>query len=283
MSNSQIRELRVTVDLGVRIFGLDSAGKPFSNAARVVEISGEGAKLRDVPCVLKVDDVIGVQFGSEKSRFRVVWVGQPSTPEQGHIGIHCLERGKCLWSGAVPQDSQQPWSDRLPETPSTNLSPANTATKISMAASSAAERRRYPRWPCCGTVQMSTAGGNPNILKLLDISLGGFYAETMSTLPVGTTAELQITAQGFSIQGEGKVRTLHPSVGNGVAFTKMDEQNWCQLNELIACLGNPGATPPGEQSVVDNAMEALLQLLEARGVLTRAEFLQQLRQVTSRS
>src|SRR5581483_10784869 len=127
------------------------------------------------------------------------------------------------------------------------------------------ERRRYPRYPCPGTVLMSKPGGNPNTLKLLDLSLGGFYAETMSPFPVGTTAGLEISAKDFRVRGEGMVRTSHPAVGNGVAFTKMDEQNWRQLSDLVASLS--GSVPPTEAGPfkVDPAMEPLVQFLEARG------------------
>jgi hypothetical protein len=278
-TTENVRELRVAVDLAIRVFGMDSTGKPFSNPARVVEISGEGAKLKDLHCVLKVDDVVGVQFGTEKSRFRVVWVGDPNTPEQGNVGIHCVERGKCLWSAAVPQSAEEP--------PLGGQVKTATATASQLASPSASSspinRRRYTRYPCTGTVQMSRPGGNPDTLKLLDLSLGGFYAETMSPFAVGTTAALEIAAQGFTVRGEGIVRTSHPSVGNGVAFTKMDEQHWRQLTELVTSLSGSGNTPHGAlSSEIPAAVETLLQLLEARGVFTRAEFLQQLRQVTSR-
>ena len=275
-SSENVRELRVAVNLAVRVFGIDSGGKPFSNPARVVEISGLGAKLKDVQCHLKVGDVIGVQFEAEKSRFRVVWIGEPNTPEQDHIGIHTLEQGKCLWNAAITESLQQPSAGSSAATPLAAKQSADSSRP-------SAERRRYPRHPCRGTVLMSRPGGNPNTLNLLDLSLGGFYAETMSPLPVGTTAVLQITAQGCMVRGEGVVRTSHPSVGNGVAFTKMDEQNWRQLSRLIAQLADSsGAAEGAESDTIDAPLEALLQVLEARGVVTRAEFLQQLAQVKNR-
>jgi hypothetical protein len=85
------------------------------------------------------------------------------------------------------------------------------------------------------------------------------------------------------IRGEGMVRTSHPAVGNGVAFTKMDEQNWKQLSRLIAQLGDSsGAAQSAESDSLDAPLEALLRVLESRGVVTRAEFLHQLEQVKSR-
>lgn len=238
----------------------------------------KGRSSKDVQRLLKVDDVIGLQFGTEKSRFRVVWVGERNTTEQGYVGIHCMERGKCLWSGAVPQQTSGAANGRteleLQPEPATH----RTAAVNSNGAKAGSERRRYPRYPCSGTVLMSRPGGNPNTLKLLDISLGGFYAETMSAFVVGTTATLEITAQGLSVRGEGMVRTSHPAVGNGVAFTKMDEQNWRQLSELVASLSGPVPKTDEVQPEINVAIEALVQLLEARGVLTRADFLQQLQQ-----
>jgi len=275
---SSVRELRVAVDLAVRVFGMDSTGKPFSDPARVVEISGEGAKLKDILRLLRIDDVIGLQFGTEKSRFREVWIGERNTAEQGCVEIHCMARDKCLWSGAVPQQSAVAATGRADLELQPEAATQRPAAVNSKGAKAGAERRRYPRYPCYGTVLMSRPGGNPNTLKLLDMSLGGFYAETMSPFVVGTTATLEISAQSFSVRGEGMVRTSHPSVGNGVAFTKMDEQNWRQLSELVASLSGPVSKADEVQPQIDAAIDALVQLLETRGVLTPAEFLQQLQQ-----
>ncbi|MBV9609358.1 MAG: PilZ domain-containing protein, partial [Acidobacteria bacterium] len=157
------------------------------------------------------------------------------------------------------------------------------ATGSIAAPKPAVERRRYPRYSCRGDVEMIRPGNEPNHVTLLDLSLGGFYVETMSPFSVGTTAAVVITVDKFVIRGEGVVRTSHPAVGNGVAFTKMDEHNWQQLSKLVASLANPGGTEGSTCSEeLPVLVEALVQVLETRGILTRAEFLDRLQRITSR-
>ncbi len=83
------------------MWGMDSTGKPFSQTARTVDISGQGARLAGITGPKQLGDVIGVQHGDQKARFQVVWVGANGTAEQGQIGIACLDAGRCIWAEAL--------------------------------------------------------------------------------------------------------------------------------------------------------------------------------------
>jgi len=277
-----LRELRVPMQLEVRVWGMDVGGKPFFQSARTVEVSAKGARLAGITCLKQPGEVIGVQHGSHKARFRVVWVGEQDTPEQGQIGIACLDPDKCIWAEALQGTATRNEFGQGPEIHSPELAPPALAP-AEAGGDSHGERRRYPRYQCSGGVQLSKENtGLPVWVRLADIGLGGCYVETMSPLPLQTNVELVIHVDDMEIRGRGRVRTSDPTVGNGIAFTQMPADDWLRLHQLIARLA--AATPrqvtapaiPSVQTDTTPPLEALLQLLERKGVLTRDEFLTEL-------
>lgn len=275
-----LRELRIPMQLEVRVWGMDSTGKPFSQTARTVDISGQGARLAGITGPKQLGDVLGVQHGDQKARFQVVWVGANDTADQGQIGITCLDAGRCIWAealqgGALDQFGQGPEI----------LSAGATADEPAPADGNAtpAERRRYPRYACAGAVRLHNENTNlPTWARLADVGLGGCYLELLSPLPLQTPIEFAIQTDDLEIHGRGVVRTTHPGVGNGVAFTQMKADDWRRLNQLIARLASP--TPreqpppavPAAEPDLSQPLQVLLELLEKKGVLTRDEFLTEL-------
>ena len=282
-----LRELRVPMQLEVRVWGMDATGKPFFHIARTVEVSAKGARLAGVTCLMEPGAVIGVQHGNKKARFSVMWIGQKDTPEQGQIGIASLDPDKCIWADALQENPAKDGFGQGPDIFGLEPAPA-MPEQAGAGGNSHGERRRYPRYQCSGGVQMSKDGtGVPLWVRLADIGLGGCYVETLSPLPLQTNVELVIHVEDLQIQGRGRVRTSHPSVGNGIAFTQMLADDWLHLHQLIARLAAATpreATTSGNSAVQSDTtprLEALLQLLEKKGVLTRDELLAEL--MTSKS
>jgi hypothetical protein len=273
------------MQLEVRVWGMDVGGKPFFQTARTVEVSAKGARLAGITSPKQPGEVIGVQHGSLKARFRVVWVGEQGTPEQGQIGIACLDPDKCIWAEALQETATKNDFGQGPEIRSPELAPP-TLAPAEAGGDSHGERRRYPRYPCSGGVQLSKENtGLPVWVRLADIGLGGCYVETMSPLPLQTNVELVIHVDELKIHGRGKVRTCHPTVGNGIAFTQMPADDWLRLHHLIARLAAAtthqatASAIPTVQADTTSPLEALLQLLERKGVLTRDEFLTELKTI----
>ena len=263
------------MQLQVRLWGMDSSGKPFSRTARTIEISGNGARLDGIS-FLKPDEVIGVQYGEQKARFQVAWVGAVGTEEEGQIGIVSVEPGRCLWSQAV-QDKGGDGELGSGSSVTEDAAPVEAPSTASAVAEP--DRRRYPRFPCIGRVLLRKEGTDGfTTAKLTDIGLGGCYAETFSPLALETPVELVIEADGVEVRGSGLVRTVHASMGNGIAFTKLTADDWGRLNELIARVSSSilDAGPVhGMEDVgarIPPVLEVLLTLLEKKGVLTREEF-----------
>ncbi|HYA94955.1 MAG TPA: PilZ domain-containing protein [Terriglobales bacterium] len=292
-----LSQLQVPAQLEVRVWGMDASGKPFFQTAHTITISSQAATLTGVTCLEGPGEVIGVQHGDQKARFRVVWMGRGGTADEGQLGIESLDADKCIWAEALEQASSGDGSDPEPEVPGPDPAPQSTQ------AASTRERRRYPRYRCSGTVQLSKEGGGPSVwMNLADIGLGGCYLETLSPVPLNTNVQLLIHIDEMNIRGRGNVRTVHPAVGNGIAFTQMSAEDWKRLHQLVARLGATGsrqteapasrpagppaaAPPPVRAAVQDDtrqSLEALLQILERKGLITRDEFLAELMSIKLR-
>jgi len=90
-------EKRLVIALPIRVYGMGGDGKPFTQEARTVDVTREGARVAGVPQIATVGEIVGVQYGEAKARFKVMWVGPPGTDKEGHIGIQTLQEGQALW------------------------------------------------------------------------------------------------------------------------------------------------------------------------------------------
>lgn len=278
---------RVAVSLPVKVWATDSKGKPMVQTARTVDVSQTGARLEWVRYLTKPGATIEVQHRKEKSRFRVAWIGKDGTPEEGQIGIQCLEPGKSIWNVTLPaagmDDSPPPSQPAV--TPATPV-----VTRVPFLPSwTGEERRQRRRYPCTGGVEILQQDSETRLTgSLSDISLGGCYVETRAPLPPGIAVELVVSAHETEVRAKGEVRVSHPSLGMGIAFTEMSERERERLQQLIHRLaGGPvaevKATPSPSNSGPAAAVEFLLELLQSKGVLTREEFLNALGRVKTLS
>jgi hypothetical protein len=88
----------------VKVRPTDPQAKPM--AACTLDISSEGARLNLAGWTPAPGEIINVERGTEKSMFRIAWVGDPATGRRGQIGIQCVEQGKSIF-----QDKQEAKSD----------------------------------------------------------------------------------------------------------------------------------------------------------------------------
>ena len=78
---------RLTVDLPVRVWGMNAGGRPFSQNARAQNISSQGALITGVDCELKVGDVIGVQCEETKARCTIMWIMTSGLMAKKQVGL----------------------------------------------------------------------------------------------------------------------------------------------------------------------------------------------------
>lgn len=91
------RQPRVSVELPVKIWGVDANSRPFTQDASLRTISGRGATLQGVRAQLKPGNLFDLQYKGKKAQFRVVWTGKQGTAMQGEVGIENLSSDVQLW------------------------------------------------------------------------------------------------------------------------------------------------------------------------------------------
>jgi hypothetical protein len=101
------RESRTIVDLPLIVWGVDTQGERFLQEAHARDISLSGALLTGLDADLKSGDVVGVLYGKNKARFRVVWVRYDAGGDKMQVAIHRLDADEC------------PWKDLLKDPPET--------------------------------------------------------------------------------------------------------------------------------------------------------------------
>jgi len=79
------KERRLTLELPVRIWGVDKMARPFAEIVRVRNVSNHGAVLIGVRSKVQNGEVLDVQLGASRAQFRIVWTGV-----SGEAGIEAL-------------------------------------------------------------------------------------------------------------------------------------------------------------------------------------------------
>jgi len=171
---------------------------------------------------------------------------------------------------------------------------ATPAPSAGSQAFASKEKRRTPRYKLEGSAEMREEGGDLRTWATFsDISLHGCYVEATATADVGTILQIKLEANGFRIETRGHVRASYPSLGMGIAFTEMSEENRTRLREMLATISRPSViVGPGLASsqpvsgplksvplISDPgaAVRALVEYFENRQMLTQEEFLRVLR------
>jgi hypothetical protein len=95
----------------VKVRGTDPQARPAM--ACTLDISSEGARLNLPGWNLQPGEIINVERGTEKSMFRIAWVGAPNTERRGQIGIQCLEQGKSIFQDKEEAKSENAKNDLM--------------------------------------------------------------------------------------------------------------------------------------------------------------------------
>ena len=193
----QQTEPRLTVDLPVRIWGMNAEGRPFSQSAHAYNISSEGALISGVESELKVGDVIGVQCGEKKTRCTVIWVMNTGAVKKNQVGVKLVAEQECPWKSYLPLDG----------------------ATVTIAASN---RRHWHRHKISLPLELRDERINaPLRINATDVSANGCYVESMQPLPLGTVLQVDLWLDSEHIKVTAVVRTCDPGVGNGIEFTGM--------------------------------------------------------------
>ncbi len=253
-------ENRVVVRLSIRIWGMDQNGKPFSQTAHTVDVTRLGARISGIDCIGKKGEIIGIQCGRDKARFKVMWIGQPGI-EPGQIGVCCIEPEKYIWGVPLPkaqlvhEDAFKPKMEMLPISQQMqemsqlqqqkprlgDRLPADISTGLALPKTER-KNRVHQRYSCPGSAEVLPEGARlPVWGQLSDISVSGCYIETTTPLSRHIRTQITLKAGGQVILAKATVRTSHPAVGMGLSFTHMSMVDRDRLENLIRSLHESSA------------------------------------------
>ncbi len=246
---SRRTETRIIMEVPVRLWGTDADGKPFNLECRTLDISRVGARIEGVSARLKQGDIIGIQSAFGKARFRVTWVGHEGSHAYGKISVCCVEPGKCIWDPKFLSAKEE----------------TNPTEPLG-------SRRKAVRYICPGAAEASPRSGMPLWGKLSDISDAGCYIETPSPLPPRTKVHIKLTIGDIVLVAEGEVRTAHTTVGMGLAFEQMSDDDNEKLRTLLDKLSGNSLRDSniaenlsrwmGLTDAASDALDGMKQLLE---------------------
>jgi hypothetical protein len=237
---------------------MDVNGKPFTQNASSVDITRMGARLQGVTCRIQHGDIIGVQHGNDKARFRVIWVARPGSRNEGQIGVHCVELGKYIWGSVQPSNAADTY-DPNQGVPMHSVSTGGGAAAalaphhdVHPNDASREGRRRMPRYACRGGGEVRQPGMKTVVWgSLTDISRTGCYLETLTTLPRNAKCELMLNLDGVEVRAGAEVRVSHPSMGMGLQFIDIDPTDQKRLDDLLVRLAG-GKVAEGKGEPVSN-------------------------------
>jgi hypothetical protein len=193
-------EPRVATVILVRVWGMDSDGRPFFQNANATNISSEGAMLSGIGHPLKAGDVIGVQHGDKKARFKVVWVVDGGVARKIEAGVQILP------------NQQSPWQ-KLASTEKAEVAPAKN-------------KRKYVRHKVLFPLEIGFEDARRVHMQTnaTDIGGRGCYVETLLPLQLGTKVKITFWMDSEKVQTSGVVRASDGGVGMGIEFTQLDNQ-----------------------------------------------------------
>ena len=228
------REERVPITLAVRVFGMDANGKPFTCNATTLDLTRTGARLGGLPCLLKQGEIIGIQHGAYKARFRVAWVGNAGGPQNGQAGVCCIEAGRYIWDLPIASFTTARAKGNLP-----------ASAVASPPAQESRERRVASRFKCSGGAHIIHQQTNASTWGTVsDISSTGCYIDTATPLPLGAKADLVLTIAGVEMRSPAQVRVCHPSIGMGLSFLQLTPDDRTRLDQILSKLSVPAAADP---------------------------------------
>jgi hypothetical protein len=212
-------EPRVATNLVIRVLGMGADGKPFLQNAEAHNISSQGAKLSGIQHQLTPGDVIGVQLGDKKARYRVVWMIDAGHLLKIQAGVQLVDGQQCPWTKELSQAEEKPVL-------ATASSPTSGPNK---------NNRRFERLKIRFPLELRDDRGPGSRMQTgtSDISGRGCYVETMLPLPRGTELSISLWIESEKVDTSGVVRSCDGGVGMGIEFTGMELENQERLQRYL--------------------------------------------------
>jgi hypothetical protein len=205
---------------------MNADGHPFFQNVMAGELTSGGALLNGLDQALKLEEVIGLQCGSQKTRVRVVRLGDAVLPGKMRAEVQIVGGQPC------------PWADRVKH---------EDAHADKAESPSGSNKRRFTRLRAHFPFELRDERGAGAAMRTnaADISGRGCYVETLVPLPLGTPLSITFWIDSDKIVTSATVRSSDPGVGMGIEFTGLNEETKERLQEHLHKLADQAA---GERS-----------------------------------
>jgi len=204
-------ESRVAADIPVRVWGMDAEGKPFFQSGLAGNLSSEGAELTHLHHCLKVGDMIGIQYGDKKARFKVIWSTPSVAPRKNKAGVLILPEQSAPWIDIAAENKSKPAHE-----PGANKRRFNRH-KVQFPMEISFDDKRRAHMQCSAT----------------DIGGRGCYVETFQPLAIDSDVIITFWLDSEKIRVTAVVRTSDPGVGMGIEFTALEAHIQQRLQEYL--------------------------------------------------
>lgn len=221
------RQKRVRIALPVRTWISDENGKAILHTACTLDVTPTGARLTGMRAQTEMGAILTVERGRSKARFRIIWVGEPGTPHEGHLGIDCLDAGKWNWDVELPAGTGDDGS----------FEPVRVAED---------ERRKPPpRYSCKGTVELrrESASAEPVQGYLRDINQLGCFVRVSPPPSLHTHLRLVVMIEGAAVRARGVVHRVDGASGVFIQFTEIHREDKPALERQIGRLAGRENVP----------------------------------------
>ncbi len=233
------------VSVPVRIWGLDANGKAFNQAAIARDLTETTAILAGITAPLNPDDVIGIQVGPQKSRFRIHSINGGNAPYEATV--ESLEPDRCIWKVQMLAA----------------LGPGYSTTNQG-------ERRRTIRYPCNGGADFKRLDEDfTQWGRVTDLSEFGCYVETLSPFQPGEELDVTLTFGNHVFRARSVACTAHQHVGMGLRFKVLTSEDLEVLREVLQPLAAEFAGDPATTAQVLAHIQRILSCVRELDEIVR--------------
>ena len=224
-----IRELRIHAALPVRVAWRERE-EDIKQTAYTLDVSPKGARLGGVKGLKGPGQLIVVRRNTDEAQFRVIWIGQLRTPQEGQIGIECVESDKIIWD----IDFSQAQEDFQP------LGPTSSSSVRSWKPATQTEED-HRVYGCSGSavVWADEIGSQRVEAGLIRMGLSGCEIVSAAPLPLNSPIllHLKIGETELTVKGTRREKDIAGS-GTSIEFTHIRRGDRAILVGLIAQLSS---------------------------------------------
>ena len=236
LGGCRIREERIHAALPVRV-AWEESEQAIKQIAYTLDVSQRGARLAGVKGLKGPGQVIVVRRNTNEARFRVVWIGRLRTPEEGQIGVECVECDKIIWDVDFTQTREdfQPMG-------TASSGPAPSWKPVAQTETKPGD------YSCPGSAKVwaDEIGSQHIEAWLIRMGLSGCQLESAARLPLNSPLVLHLHIGETQVTVKGARRERDIASGTWIEFTHIRRGDRLILEGLIARLSG------GKRDAIEN-------------------------------